>query len=247
MIDLQGYRGIITGASSGIGLAISEVLAGCGAQVFCISRTGKPKDSHTVVPQGVTHIAADICNTDQMKSIIDRIAEDGGLDFLINNAGITIKKRAETMSFDEFAQVQQVNVCAPFNLSVLCFPYLSASKHTGRIINISSMAAHLGFSQVVPYSASKSGIAGLTRGLAVEWAQNNITVNSIAPGWFPTEMTKQVMDEERKRLILNRMPMHAFGEAKDLGAMAAFLLSEHARYITGVDYAVDGGALAYGF
>ena len=247
MIDLQGYRGIITGASSGIGLAISEVLAGCGAQVFCISRTGKPKDAHTVVPQGVMHIAADICDTEQMKTIIDRIAEDGGLDFLINNAGITIKKRAETMSFDEFAQVQQVNVCAPFNLSVLCFPYLSASRHTGRIINISSMAAHLGFAQVVPYSASKSGIAGLTRGLAVEWAQNNITVNSIAPGWFPTEMTKQVMDEERKALILNRMPMHAFGDAKDLGAMAAFLLSEHASYITGVDYAVDGGALAYGF
>nr|WP_321299392.1 SDR family oxidoreductase [uncultured Sphaerochaeta sp.] len=247
MIDLQGRRGIVTGASSGIGLAISEVLAECGAQVFCVSRTGKPKDESSKVPELVTHIAGDICDAQQMKSIIDGIAGSGGLDFLINNAGITIKKRAEEMGFDEFAQVQQVNVCAPFNLSVLCFPYLSASKHKGRIINISSMAAHLGFSQVVPYSASKSGIVGLTRGLAVEWAQNNITVNSIAPGWFPTEMTKQVMDEERKRFILNRMPMHAFGEARDLGSLAAFLLSEHATYITGVDYAVDGGALAYGF
>lgn len=247
MIDLHGCRGIITGASSGIGLAISEVLANCGAQVFCISRTGKPKDASTVVPAGVTHLAGDICDTAQMKSLIDSIATDGGLDFLINNAGITIKKRAETLTFDEFAQVQQVNVCAPFNLSLLCFPYLKASKRKGRIINISSMAAHLGFSQVVPYSASKSGITGLTRGLSVEWAQDNITVNSIAPGWFPTEMTKQVMDEDRKRLILNRMPMHAFGDAKDLGAMAAFLLSEHATYITGVDYAVDGGALAFGF
>lgn len=247
MIDLHGCRGIITGASSGIGLAISEVLATCGAQVFCISRTGKPKDANTVVPAGVTHIAGDICDTEQMRSIIDGLAADGGLDFLINNAGITIKKRAQNLSPEEFAQVQQVNVCAPFNLSMLCFPYLTASKRKGRIINISSMAAHLGFSQVVPYSASKSGIVGLTRGLAVEWAQENITVNSIAPGWFPTEMTKQVMDEDRKRLILNRMPMHAFGDAKDLGAMAAFLLSEHATYITGVDYAVDGGALAYGF
>ena len=247
MIDLHGYRGLITGASSGIGLAISEVLAAAGAQVYCVSRTGKPKDVTYKVPEGVTHLCGDICDTQQMKSIIDGIASEGGLDFLINNAGITIKKRAELMGFDEFAQVQQVNVCAPFNLSVLCFPYLSASKRTGRIINISSMAAHLGFSQVVPYSASKSGIVGLTRGLAVEWAQSNITVNSIAPGWFPTEMTKQVMDDERKRLILNRMPMHAFGDAQDLGAMAAFLLSEHATYITGVDYAVDGGALAYGF
>lgn len=247
MIDLKGMRGIVTGASSGIGLAIAEVLAGCGAQVYCISRTGKPKDASCNVPEGVHHLAGDISDYNQMKGLIETLAAEGGLDFLVNNAGITIKRRAEEITPEEFEQVQQVNVCAPFNLSKICFPYLSVSPFKGRIVNISSMAAHLGFSQVVPYSASKSGIVGLTRGLAVEWAQNNITVNSVAPGWFPTEMTKQVMDEQRKRLILNRMPMHAFGDAKDLGNMTAFLLSEHAKYITGSDYNVDGGALAYGF
>ena len=247
MLDLTDYKGIVTGASSGIGLAIAEALAGAGAQVYCISRTGSPKDAAYISHRNMHHLKGDISDPVGMASLIMGIAEKEGLDYLINNAGITIKKRAETITPEEFAHVQSVNVNAPFNLSVLCYPYLKNSPYKGRIINISSMAAHLGFSQVVPYCASKSAILGLTRALAVEWAQDNITVNSIAPGWFPTEMTKQVMDEQRKGLILNRMPLHAFGVAKDIGALAAFLLSEHATYITGNDYPVDGGALAYGF
>lgn len=247
MEDLTGYRGIVTGASSGIGLAIAETLATSGAQVYCISRTGKPKEEAYAVHENIHHLRGDISDPTGMETLIKDIGDRGGIDFLINNAGITIKKRAEMITAEEFAQVQAINVNAPFNLSVLCYPYLKKSSHKGRIVNISSMAAHLGFSQVVPYCASKSAILGLTRGLAVEWAQDNITVNSIAPGWFPTEMTKQVMDVERKKLILNRMPLHSFGDAKDIGALTAFLLSEYAKYITGNDYPVDGGALAYGF
>jgi len=87
----------------------------------------------------------------------------------------------------------------------------------------------------------------MTRGLAIEWAHDNITVNSIAPGWFPSEMTKSVMDEKRKMQILARMPLHAFGDPKDIGALVSFLLSDAAKYITGCDYPLDGGALAYGF
>ena len=109
------------------------------------------------------------------------------------------------------------------------------------------MAAHLGFSEVVPYCVSKSAVCGLTRGLAIEWANDNMCVNSIAPGWFPSELSKQVMTPERKAAILARMPVHAFGDTRDLGAMAKFLLSDGATYITGQDFAVDGGALAYGF
>ena len=88
---------------------------------------------------------------------------------------------------------------------------------------------------------------GLTRGLCVEWANDNITVNSVAPGWFPSEMSKQVMDEDRKAKILNRMPVHQFGNTRDLGAIVQFLLEDGAKYITGQDFAVDGGALAFGF
>jgi NAD(P)-dependent dehydrogenase (short-subunit alcohol dehydrogenase family) len=139
------------------------------------------------------------------------------------------------------------NVKYVFNMSVLCYPYLKASEGRGRIINITSMSAHLGFSEVVPYCASKGAVLAMTRALAVEWANDNICVNSIAPGWFRSRMTEQVVDEARERKILSRMPFHAYGDTRDLGAMAVFLCGPGASYITGQDFAVDGGALAFGY
>lgn len=239
--------GIITGASSGIGLAVAEFLAHEGHTVYAISRSGAPKDASTKAMDNIIHIQGDVCNTEEMTRIITEIGDRAGLDFLINNAGITVKRRAELITDEEMERVHKVNVFAPFRLSVLCYPYLKQSAAKGRIINISSMAAHLGFEQVVPYCSSKGAIVSMTKGLAVEWALDNISVNSIAPGWFPTEMTKQVMDEQRKAKILSRMPVHSFGDAKQIGALVSFLLSENASYITGCDYPVDGGALAYGF
>ena len=238
---------MITGASSGIGLATAQVLAEAGAKVYSISRTGKPKDENYVSHQNVIHLKGDITDSEEMKKIVREIAEKDGLDFLINNAGITVKRRAEEITKEEFSHVIDVNVNSVFELSTLCYPYLKQSKHVGRIVTISSMAAHLGFNQVVPYCASKAAVLGLTRGLAVEWAGDNMTVNSVAPGWFPSEMTVQVMDETRKQQILNRMPVHKFGDTKDIGAMVCYLVSDAAKYITGQDFAVDGGALAYGF
>ena len=132
-------------------------------------------------------------------------------------------------------------------MSQILYPYLKKSKHKGRIINISSMSAHLGFSLVVPYCTSKAAVIGLTRGLAIEWANDNITVNSIAPGWFHSKMLDEVMDDKRRQQILNRIPVHDFGDTKDLGALAAFLIGPHGSYINGQDYAVDGGTLAYGY
>lgn len=240
--------GIITGASSGIGLAIANVLAANGHTVYALSRTGKPKDESAPVASGITHIKADILEYDNIRKIIADIADkEGGIDFLVNNAGITVKKRAEDISEQEFDSVMRTNVYAPYHLSCIAYPYLTKSASKGRIINISSMAAHLGFELVVPYCVSKGAVVSMTRGLAVEWANDNITVNSIAPGWFPSELSKQVMDEKRMKQILGRMPVHKFGDPKDIGGMVNFLLSDYAKYITGCDYAVDGGALAYGF
>ncbi|WP_243136276.1 SDR family NAD(P)-dependent oxidoreductase [Faecalibacterium prausnitzii] len=132
-------------------------------------------------------------------------------------------------------------------MSVICYPYLKKSADKGRIINITSMSAHLGFSEVVPYCASKGAVLAMTRALAVEWAQDNITVNSIAPGWFRSKMNEQVVDAAREQKILNRMPLHAYGDTRDLGKMAEFLVGDGAAYITGQDFAVDGGALAFGY
>ena len=132
-------------------------------------------------------------------------------------------------------------------MSVICYPYLKKSADKGRIINITSMSAHLGFSEVAPYCASKGAVLAMTRALAVEWAQDNITVNSIAPGWFRSKMNEQVVDAAREQKILNRMPLHAYGDTRDLGKMAEFLVGDGAAYITGQDFAVDGGALAFGY
>lgn len=248
MFDLSGRNGIVTGGSSGIGLAIANALAGAGATVHAFSRTGKPKDPDAPNHPGIKHAAVDICDFAALTKAAEKAAGDGGgLDFLVNNAGTTVKCRAENFRDEDFEYIHRVNVASVFKLSCLCHPHLRNSPHKGRIVNITSMAAHLGFSQVVPYCSSKGAVLAMTRGLAVEWAEDNITVNSIAPGWFPSEMNKKVWDEERVAKILGRMPVHKFGDTRDLGAMALFLISDGATYITGQDYAVDGGALAFGF
>ena len=247
LFDLKGRTGIVTGASSGIGLGTANVLAEAGARVYVFSRTGALKDPSEYCHENIIHIKADVCDRAQMEEKVKEIGERDGIDFLINNAGVTVKCRAENFKMEDFDRIQAVNVRAVFQLSCLCYPYLKKSPHMGRIINISSMSAHLGFSEVVPYCTSKGAVLAMSRGLAIEWANDNITVNSIAPGWFPSEMNKQVMDAERKAKILSRMPVHKFGDTRDIGAMALFLVSDGAKYITGQDYAVDGGALAFGY
>lgn len=247
MKELEGRTGIVTGASGGIGYAIANVLAENGATVYAVSRTGTVKEGLPPSTGGVIHVKGDVTRPDEMADLIASAAAGNGLDFLVNNAGITKKCRAEDFPPEDFRQILEVNVTSLFTLSQLCYPRLKESPFKGRIVNISSMAAHLGFTEVVPYCTSKAAVCGLTRGLAVEWANDNICVNSIAPGWFPSEMSKQVMTPERKAAILGRMPVHAFGDPRDLGEMTRFLLSDHARYITGQDFAVDGGALAYGY
>ena len=184
-----------------------------------------------------------------MKTLVAELAakHNGCLDFLVNNAGVSYKCRAEDFPMEQFDNIMKVNVKYLFQMSVICYPYLKKSADKGRIINITSMSAHLGFSEVVPYCASKGAVLAMTRALAVEWAQDNITVNSIAPGWFRSKMNEQVVDAAREQKILNRMPLHAYGDTRDLGKMAEFLVGDGAAYITGQDFAVDGGALAFGY
>ena len=246
MSELEGRRGILTGGSSGIGYQVSNTLAEAGATVYAVSRTGHVKEGWNPSHPNVIHVQGDVTDEKRMKEIIDEIGADG-LDFLFNDAGINKKCRAEDFPMEDYRHIMQVNVESIFRLCQLSYPYLKQSPHKGRIVTISSMASHLGFSEVVPYCISKSAVMGLTRGLAVEWCADNICVNSIAPGWFPSEMSKQVYSPERRAKTLARIPLHEYGDTKDLGAMARFLMSDNAKYITGQDFAVDGGALAFGF
>ena len=245
-MDLTGRSGIVTGGSSGIGFTIANTLAEAGATVYAVSRTGQPKDAEKS-HEGVIHVAADVSDYGEMESLIKKIGENKGIDFLINNAGITVKCRAENFDDSDFERIMKVNVSSIFKLSCLCYPYLKKTAGRGRIVNITSMAAHLGFSEVVPYCTSKGAVLSMTRGLAVEWAQDNICVNSIAPGWFQSKMLEQVADPAREQKILSRMPLHSYGDTRDLGALASFLCGSGASYMTGQDFAVDGGALAFGY
>ena len=249
MADLKGKAGIVTGGSSGIGFQIANVLAEAGATVYVISRTGRPKEGVGESASGVVHLKGDVGDVEAMKAMVAELAakHNGCLDFLVNNAGVSHKCRAENFPMEQFDNIMNVNVKYLFEMSVVCYPYLKKSADKGRIINITSMSAHLGFSEVVPYCTSKGAVLAMTRALAVEWAGDNITVNSIAPGWFRSKMNEQVVDAAREQKILNRMPLHAYGDTRDLGKMAEFLVGDGASYITGQDFAVDGGALAYGY
>ncbi len=249
MWNLHEKIGIVTGGSSGIGFQIANVLAEEGAVVYNVSRTGAPKEGMGQSSPGVIHVKGDIGDAEAMRSLAAELAgkHGGSLDFLVNNAGATYKCRAEHFPEDRFDHIFDVNVKYVFQMCQIYYPYLKLAAEKGRIINITSMSAHLGFSEVVPYCASKGAVLAMTRGLAVEWAQDNICVNSIAPGWFQSNMLKAVADPAREAKILGRMPVHAYGNTRDLGALAAFLCSSSAGYITGQDYAVDGGALAFGY
>lgn len=249
MASLSGKVGIVTGGSSGIGFQIANVLAENGAIVYNISRTGAPKAGVGESAPGVQHVKGDIGDDVAMQTLIEKIAAEhgGSIDFLVNNAGASYKCRAEEFPKDQFDHIMDVNVKYVFRMSQLCYPHLKKAADRGRIINITSMSAHLGFSLVIPYCTSKGAVLAMTRALAVEWAQDNICVNSIAPGWFRSKMTEAIVDPEREQKILSRMPLHAYGDTRDLGAMACFLCGPGAAYITGQDFAVDGGALAYGY
>lgn len=172
MAGLKGKAGIVTGGSSGIGFQIANVLAQAGATVYVISRTGKPKEGVGESAPGVVHLQGDIGNAEAMKTLVAELAakHNGCLDFLVNNAGVSYKCRAEDFPMEQFDNIMNVNVKYLFQMSVICYPYLKKSADKGRIINITSMSAHLGFSEVVPYCASKGAVLAMTRALAVEWA-----------------------------------------------------------------------------
>jgi 2-dehydro-3-deoxy-D-gluconate 5-dehydrogenase len=245
LFSLKGTTGIVTGGSSGLGLTMTQMLAGAGARVHALSRTGKAQNGGR--SRGVMHHAVDITDTAKLHAAVREIGRQDGLDFVVSNAGVTIRAPFASGRREDWRRIHEVNVAAAAEIARAAHSFLKRSRHPGRLVFITSMAAHLGFSEVVPYCVSKAALLGLMRGLAVEWARDRILVNSVAPGWFPSEMTRGVMDATRLRKILARMPLHRFGEPDELAAAVLFLVSPAATYITGHDLAVDGGALAFGY
>lgn len=247
MFDLSGKAAIVTGGNTGIGQGIAVALAEAGADIALVSRSDASETVRMIEATGrrAIIIEADLSTIEPCERIVsEALGEFGRIDILINNAGII--RRSDALDFSEADWDAVVDT----NLKVLFFLSQAAGRHMaehggGSIINIASMLTFQGGIRVASYTASKSGVGGLTKLLANEWAAKNITVNAIAPGYISTNNTAALQaDETRNRQILERIPAGRWGQPSDLGGAAVFLASDAARYVQGHILAVDGGWLA---
>ena len=245
--DLSGRVAVVTGANTGIGQAIAIALAQAGADVALVGRTPAEDTAAAIRDLGRRGliVSADLSSIEPVQRIVDEtVAGLGGLDILVNNAGII--RRADAVDFTEadWDAVVDTNLKSVFFLCQAAGRHMIA-KGRGRIINIASMLTFQGGIRVPSYTASKSGIGGLTKLLANEWAKHGLSVNAIAPGYIATNNTAALQaDEARNAAILDRIPAGRWGHAADLGGAAVFLASDAAAYVQGHILAVDGGWLA---
>ncbi|MHA0318576.1 2-dehydro-3-deoxy-D-gluconate 5-dehydrogenase KduD [Sphingomonas melonis] len=245
--DLSGRVAVVTGANTGIGQAIAIALAQAGADVALVGRTPAEDTAAAIRDLGrrALIVSADLSSIAPVQRIVDEtVAGLGGLDILVNNAGII--RRADAVDFTEadWDAVVDTNLKSVFFLCQAAGRHMIA-KGKGRIINIASMLTFQGGIRVPSYTASKSGIGGLTKLLANEWAKHGLSVNAIAPGYIATNNTAALQaDEARNAAILDRIPAGRWGDAADLGGAAVFLASDAAAYVQGHILAVDGGWLA---
>nr|WP_238401750.1 2-dehydro-3-deoxy-D-gluconate 5-dehydrogenase KduD [Altererythrobacter sp. C41] len=247
MFDLSGKVAVVTGANTGIGQGIAIALAGAGADVALVGRSSADETAEKVRALGrkAALIGADLSTIEPVQEVVDHtLSELGGLDILVNNAGII--RRADAVEFTE----EDWDAVVDTNLKSVFFLCQAAGRHMigqggGKIINIASMLSFQGGIRVPSYTASKSGVAGLTKLLANEWAGKGVNVNAIAPGYIATNNTAALQaDESRNRQILERIPSGRWGDPSDLGGAAVFLASSASDYVQGHVLAVDGGWLA---
>lgn len=244
LFDLSGKVALVTGANTGLGQAIAVGLAGAGADIVAVGRSPPDETGRLVAASGrkLTAISADLSSIEPIARVM---AEAGPIDVLVNNAGII--RRADSVEFSEadWDAVMDTNLKVAFFLSQAAAKGWIAAGRTGKIIQVASMLSFQGGVRVPSYTASKSGLAGLTKALANEWAAKGINVNAIAPGYFVTNNTQGLRaDETRSRQILERIPAGRWGTPDDLAGVAVFLASRAADYMHGSVVAVDGGWLA---
>jgi len=246
--SIAGKKAIVTGAAKGLGRGMAEGLHEAGGDLALIDVSD---DIHTIAKemgaQGarVIGVQADLSHRDQLKrGFNEAVAALGGLDILLNNAGITRWSPAEQMSEPDWDIVLDVNLNAVFLLAQLAGQYMLKQGH-GKIINIASLLSFGGGYLTVGYAASKGGVAQMTKALANEWSSKGINVNAIAPGYMATEMNIPLMeDPARNKLILDRVPAGRWGLPEDLVGALIFLASPASDYIHGILIPVDGGFLA---
>lgn len=242
---LKGKSALVTGASRGIGRAIALELGKQGANV-AVNYAGNEAKADEVVQElkalGVEafKIQADVSNEDQVKAMIkETVSQFGAIDILINNAGITKDNLLMRMKEEEFDDVINTNLKGVF-LTTKAIARQMMKQRGGKIVNVSSIVGVSGNPGQANYVAAKSGVIGLTKTTAQEFASRNIQVNAVAPGFIETEMT-DVLSEEQKEAMLNLIPLKTFGQAEDVAKVVRFLSSNDADYLTGQTIHVDGG------
>lgn len=244
---LDGRTAVVTGANTGIGQGIAVALAEAGADIVAVGRSDPAETGEAVRATGRRFhaVSADLSTIEPVQRVIDEAAEAfGAVDILINNAGII--RRADSVDFTEadWDAVVDTNLKSVFFLSQAAAKRMIAQGR-GKIVNIASLLSFQGGIRVPSYTASKSGVAGLTKILANEWAAKGVNVNAIAPGYFDTNNTAALRtDETRNRSILERIPAGRWGDPSDLGGAAVFLCSRASDYVHGITLPVDGGWLA---
>ena len=252
LFDLTGKSAIVTGANTGLGQGMALALAQAGADIALIGRSDPVETLEQLDKIGVkSHfIQTDLSQSDKAQEIITEAAAAlGGLDILVNNAGTIKRNEAINFTVDDWDSVINVNLRSLFFYSQAFAKHLIAGKksgkRSGKIINIASMLSFQGGIRVPSYAASKSGVSGLTKALANEWATHGINVNAIAPGYFATNNTAELQaDEKRNKDILGRIPTGRWGDPSDLDGAVIFLASEASNYVQGITLPVDGGWLS---
>jgi 2-deoxy-D-gluconate 3-dehydrogenase len=246
--DLSGRTALVTGANTGIGQAIAVALAQAGANIVVAGRTAPDETASAVAATGRTFdaITADLSDAAHAGDVVRQATTRGiAIDILVNNAGII--RRSDALEFTEadWDAVLDVNLKSVFFLCQAAAREMIGRGRGGKIINIASMLSFQGGIRVASYTASKSGVAGLTKLLANEWAGKGINVNAIAPGYVATNNTTALRaDETRNREILARIPAGRWAKPDDIGGAAVFLASAAADYVHGAVIPVDGGWLA---
>jgi 2-deoxy-D-gluconate 3-dehydrogenase len=248
LFDLTGRVAIVTGGNGGIGLGMGLGLVEAGATVVVSGRNAEKsaaavEELNAVRPGAAVAIKCDVNDPEQIKQLVSQTVDRfGGLQIMVNNAGIGIRKRPEEYTLDEYHQVMNTNLTALFVCCQAAYGPMKAGGG-GKIINTGSMASILGHPYSPVYAAAKGGVVQLSRSLAIAWAEDNIQVNSILPGWIETTMTdgaKRYMPELEQR-VLRRTPAGRWGKPRDLAGIAVFLAGPASDYVTGTAIPIDGG------
>jgi 2-deoxy-D-gluconate 3-dehydrogenase len=247
IFDLSGKVAMVTGANTGIGQAIALALAEAGADIAAVGRTPAEETVNAVRALGrhAEVISADLSTIEPVGRVVDEtVAKLGSVDILVNNAGIILSADSVDFTEEDWDAVIDTNLKATFFLCQAA-GRLMIAKGGGKIINIASMLTFQGGIRVPSYTASKSGVGGITKLLANEWAAKGVNVNAIAPGYIATNNTTALReDKARNQSILDRIPAGAWGKPDALGGAAVFLASAASDYVHGHILAVDGGWLA---